>query len=111
MYVYYLLHVGGVIILTGYTFRAFSAPPETRKGTLAISGILALVVLVGGFGLLSKLGLGFPTWAMVKLGCWLGLAALTGLGYRMPSLRTFWTLLASALVLIAVYMVYVRPEF
>ena len=109
MYVYYLMHVGGVIILTGYTFRAFAAPPDTRKGTLAISGILALVVLVGGFGLLTRLDLGFPGWVMVKLGCWLGLAARTGLGYRMAGLRSLWSVLASALVLIAVYMVYVRP--
>lgn len=109
MYVYYLMHVGGVILMTGYTFRAFAAPPDTRKGTLAIAGILALVTLVGAFGLLQKLGLGYPGWAMAKLGCWVGLAALAGLGYRMPGLRSFWALCASALVLIAVYLVYVRP--
>jgi hypothetical protein len=107
--VYHLLHVGGAILMTAYVFRAFAAPPETRKNNLAISGFLSLIVLVAGFGLLTKLDLEFPGWAIVKLGCWLGLSALGGLGYRMPALRGLLTLIAAALVVLAVYMVYYRP--
>jgi hypothetical protein len=107
--VYHVLHVGGAILMTAYVFRAFAAPPQTRKATLAISGTLSLIVAIAGFALLGKLGLEFPGWAIVKIGCWLGLAALAGLGYRLPSMRSLLSLIAAALVLIAVYMVYYRP--
>lgn len=107
--IYHVLHASSVILMTAYVFRAFAAPPETRKSNLAISGFLSLIVLVSGFGLLTKLDLEFPGWAIVKLGCWLGLSALGGLGYRMPALRGVLTLIAAALVVVAVYMVTYRP--
>ena len=77
--VYYILHVTSVLVLTGYTFYAFAAPPETKKRVMMITGIASLLALVGGFGLQAKLQVGFPGWFIVKLVCWLGLSALAGL--------------------------------
>ena len=57
---YYILHVVSILVLTGYTFYAFAAAPETRKKVMIITGVASLLVLVGGFGLQAKLAVGWP---------------------------------------------------
>ena len=106
---YYILHVSSVLALTGYTFYAFAAPMESRKRVMMISGITSLLVLVGGFGLQAKLGYGFPGWLIVKLVCWLGLSALAGFGFRRRAAAGTFALVAIALVIVAVVMVYAKP--
>ena len=107
--VYYILHVVSVLVLTGYTFYAFAAPAETRKGVMMITGIASLLALVGGFGLQAKLGYGFPGWLIVKLVCWLGLSALAGFGYRRRGAAGTLAVIALALATVAVVMVYTKP--
>jgi hypothetical protein len=107
--VYHLIHVGGVILFAAFLFQAFSAAAAGKKGGGMLTGVLSLVVLVGGFGLLAKLDLGFPTWVIVKLVCWLGLAAIAGMASKRPALRGILSLAAIALLLVAVAMVYFRP--
>ena len=51
---YHILHVSSLLVLFGYTFYAFAAPAETRKRVLVITGIASLLVLIGGFGLITK---------------------------------------------------------
>ncbi len=106
---YHILHVISVLLLTGLTFYAFAAAPETRKRVLMFSGIASLIALVAGFGLQSKLQVGFPGWLFVKLGCWLGLSALAGLGYRKREAAGTLIVVTIALVVIAVVMVYLKP--
>lgn len=106
---YYILHVGSLLVLFGYTFYAFAAAPETRKRVLMITGIASLLALVGGFGLQAKLGYGFPGWLIVKLFCWLGLAALAGIGYRRRGAAGALALIAVVLAVVAVVMVYTKP--
>ena len=106
---YLVLHLSSIIVLLGYTFYAFAAPGETRKRVLMITGVAALLVLVTGFGMLHRLRLGFPAWAMVKLGCWLGLSATGGLAYRRRALADLVRIIAFVLAITAVAMVYVRP--
>ena len=106
---YYILHVSSVLVLTAYTFYAFAAPLETRKRVMMITGIASLLALVGGFGLQAKLGYGFPGWIIVKLVCWLGISALAGVGYRRRGAVGTLALVAIALVIIAVVMVYLKP--
>ena len=108
--VYSFLHVLSAILLVAFTFQAFAAPkPENRKRTMMITGILSAVVLVAGFGLLAKLGYGFPGWVVVKLVCWLGIAAMSGMAYRSPGKAGVWTGATIVLVLVAVYTVYFKP--
>ncbi len=108
--VYYILHVFSLLVLTGYTFYAFAAPSETRKKILMITGIASLVMLVSGFGLISKVYANhFSGWMIVKMVCWLGLSALAGIGYRRREKAKVFASVAVALVAVAVYMVYAKP--
>ncbi len=108
--VYQILHLVSVLLLVATTFSAFAnTDPRVRKKTLMISGILSLLVLVGGMGLLAKNNLGWPGWVLVKLVCWLVLSALAGFAYRKPASVGALRALAVALLAIAVYMVYARP--
>jgi hypothetical protein len=106
---YYILHVSSVLVLTAYTFYAFAAPLESRKRVMMITGIASLLALVGGFGLQAKLGYGFPGWLIVKLVCWFGLSGLAGFGYRRRGAAGMLALIAIALAIIAVVMVYTKP--
>lgn len=106
---YYILHVSSVLVLTAYTFYAFAAPLESRKRVMMITGIASLLALVGGFGLQAKLGYGFPGWLIVKLVCWFGLSGLAGFGYRRRGAAGTLALIAIALAIIAVVMVYAKP--
>jgi hypothetical protein len=106
---YSILHVFSVLVMTGFTFYAFAADPSTRKRTLAFSGIASLLALIAGFGLQAKLSVGFPGWLIVKIVCWLGLSALTGIGYRRRGAAGALALVAIVLVFVAVLMVYLKP--
>ena len=73
---YQVLHVSAVILLTAITFQSCADPNEGKKSQrMILGGIASLVALVAGFGLLSKLELGFPTWMIIKL-FWKCLAAV-----------------------------------
>jgi hypothetical protein len=61
----------------------------TRRLVSASHGIALLLVLVGGFGMLARLGLaahGLPGWIWAKLVIWVTFAALIALPYRRPQL-------------------------
>lgn len=107
---YRFLHLFSVIMLAAVTFGALAAPlPEHRRRALMWSGIFALIALVTGFGMLARLDLGFPGWVIVKIACWLGLAALPGLAFRRPQQVSTLRLLMEIAVLLAVWMAIFRP--
>ena len=107
---YQLAHFFSVIMLTAVVFGALAAPqPEYRRQALMWSGILALVALVSGFGLLGRGGFGFPGWAIVKVACWLGLAVLTGMAFRMPGQTGTLRMLTIVAAFLAVGMVVLKP--
>lgn len=108
--IYQVMHVLSGFLLVAVTFQAFAAPaPTRRKKTLMIAGILALLMLVGGFGLAAKLGLDIAkeSWLHVKILCWVVVAAMAGLAFRMPRLSGVLTFITTLAVAAAVYMVYV----
>ena len=108
--IYSILHVASAMLLVGVTFQAFAAPEAgRRKMALMASGILSLVMLVAGFGLLTKLGYGFPIWVIVKLVCWLGISAMAGIAFRRPEKAKVWTIVTIVLLLVALIMVYQKP--
>ena len=81
--------------------------PEKRKRSLMLTGILSLVMLVGGFGLVARVyDNQWASWMFVKIACWLGLSALAGIAYRKPEKAGGLMLLATVLVLVAIGTAY-----
>lgn len=107
--IYQMLHVVSMVLLTAFLFQAFANPdPKNRKRTAMITGILGLLALVGGFGLVSVMKVGFPWWVIVKVVCWLGLTSMSGMAYRRPQRIPLLTGVAIALIIIAIVTVYSR---
>jgi len=105
--VYQILHVSSAVLLVAFTFQACAAPkPERRKFLMSVTGIMALIVLVAGFGLAAKRGYGFPSWMIIKLVCWLGIAGLSGMAFRKPENGQKLTWIGALLAVVAVVTVY-----
>ena len=104
-----MLHVASMVLLTAMIFQAFANPdPANKRKTMRAIGILATTMLIGGFGLVATMKVGFPVWVFVKLLCWFGLVSISGLGYRMPKRIPALTVVATVLILIAISAVYFR---
>ncbi len=75
--IYKVLHVICVILFMGAIAIQFFTE-QSPKSTKIISGITSFLILVGGMGLLARLGIGhgesWPLWVKVKLGIWLVVA-------------------------------------
>jgi hypothetical protein len=106
----HLIHVAAVLVLVAYTFFAFAGPVETKKRVMMITGIATTVVLLTGIRMWQAL-FGFAPlgWIVVKLVCWLGLSALTGLTYRLRDKSNLLMIVALVLAITALAMVYVKP--
>jgi uncharacterized membrane protein SirB2 len=108
---YKLLHLFALIVQTAHMFMAFANPdPANRKRTLLVTGIASLLMLISGFGLLAIEKIPVSSgWVIVKLVCWLGLGAMSGVVYRKAHLRGLLSFIALTLILIAIVMVLFRP--
>ena len=108
--VLHLIHVLGLLVLTAYTFFAFAGPADTRKRVLAITGVASLLVLLTGIRMWQGMfSFQMAGWIIVKLVCWLGLSALTGMAYRKRDQANMLMSIALALLLVGVTMVYLKP--
>lgn len=72
---YKIIHLIGIAALT-LGLGGMMAGGDNRKLFSIVQGLALLVMLVSGFGLLGRLHLGFPHFAMVKLVVWVLLGAL-----------------------------------
>ena len=100
---YKLLHLVGiltvVISLGGMCLHVISGGTRNysgRKWAAMFHGIGLLITLVGGFGLLAKLGYmaAIPGWAVAKIVIWVILGGLPALIYRRPQMaKAFWILI------------------
>ena len=111
---YQVLHIVGISsVFLGYgalLARSMVAPANVsvRKLGSITSGIGLLLILVAGFGLISKLGHSFTeTWILVKFAIWLLLGGLIVLINRKPQLAMLLWCLLIALSATAAFMVYV----
>jgi uncharacterized membrane protein SirB2 len=108
---YHILHVLALIVLTAQTFMAFANPaPENKKLTMILTGIASLLMLISGFGMIHLLHIPLSTgWLIVKIVCWFLLSGLAGIAYRKAHLRGVLSVVALALVTVALFMVYLKP--
>ncbi len=109
--VYQIAHVLSAILLVAFVISACADPkPERKKMTMIVTGILSLLVIVAGFGLISKLyGNEFKGWMYAKGVVWLILAALSGLAFRRSTFAGLFMIVAIGLAAAAVYLVYAKP--
>lgn len=88
---YKVLHLSGIMLLILSLGGALAGGP--RKLTSTCHGVAMLAILVGGFGLLARLGLvkGFPGWVWAKLGIWVVLGGMLALARKMPKkMQPLW---------------------
>jgi len=116
---YKLVHILGIaltlVALGGMTVHALNgglkADNAARKLLIAMHGVGVFFILLGGFGLLARIGFahgsGFPLWLWVKLGLWTAFAVVAALPYRRPdagrALLVAMPLLAMGAAAMAVY--------
>lgn len=102
--VYKVIHLLGVLMvflaLGGVAMHVINGGSKNhsfRKSVAITHGIGLFLSLLGGFGLLARLGIvqaGLPTWALVKLGIWVLFGGLTAVLYRKPNAAQFiWPLI------------------
>lgn len=103
-----LMSLGGNIVhaLGGGTRESHPA----RRMVMMGHGIGLLIMLVSGFGMLAKLGIGMPPgWALAKLAIWLLLGGLISVTLRMSNLgRPLWAGIP-ALVVLAGWLATYKP--
>ena len=68
--IYKIIHLTGIAALALGT-GGMMAGGSNRKPFAICQGVALLIMLVSGFGLLAKLQLGFPHFAIVKTALWL----------------------------------------
>ena len=86
---------------------------RARALVAAMHGVGLLLVLVGGFGMLARLGFPhgamFPGWLLVKLAVWGLLGAAIALPYRRPTLARLMLVVVPLLAALAAYMAVYKP--
>ena len=89
--------------------------PRARRALVALYGGGLFLVLLGGFGMLARLGIAragiaaFPGWLWAKLAVWAVLAAVMLLPYRRPAWGMPTLLLAPLLIGLATYFALYKP--
>ena len=118
---YNVVHVVGVVLVTsalgGAALHAANGGTrETNRArglVAALHGLGVLLILVGGFGMLARLGFrhgaNFPGWLWVKLAVWAALAALLFVPSRRPALARPVYLALPVLGGLAAYMAIYKP--
>lgn len=95
---YNVVHIVGIILLMSalgaVAFHAMAggtkAPNPARRLLASLHGAGAFLILLGGFGMLARVGFphggNFPGWLWVKIVVWTVLAVAAFLPYRRPQL-------------------------
>ncbi len=85
----------------------------TRRLTAALHGAGVLLTLVGGFGMLARLGIvqghSFPGWVWGKIAIWLVIAVVVILPYRRPRLAVPALIALPFLGGLAAYLAIYKP--
>jgi uncharacterized membrane protein len=118
---YKVLHIIGIVLLmsalggvTVHVINGGTRQSNRIRGLVAgLHGLGALCILVGGFGMLARLGFKhgsmFPGWLLVKLAVWLLLAASLTIAYRRPGLARPLYVALPILGGLAAYMAIYKP--
>jgi predicted phage tail protein len=75
----------------------------------AAHGVGLLLSLLSGFAMLGFMKIGFPGWAMAKMGVWLVLGGVTAVLYRKPKTATSLWLGTIILASLAAFLAISKP--
>ena len=118
---YNVVHILGIVLLVmalgGMALHAANGGTRRENAArgliAALHGIGAFLILLGGFGMLARLGAmhgsGFPGWIWVKLVIWVLLGAAALLPYRRPALARPLLFVVPGLAAVAAYMAVYKP--
>lgn len=117
---YKLIHLFGLLLafsaLGGMAVHAASGGTRQTNGArvavMSMHGVGVFLLLLGGFGMLARLGIvqgGLPGWILVKLGVWAVIAVLAALPYRKPELAKLAFVALPFLGIAAAYMALYKP--
>lgn len=117
---YEIVHLIGIamlfIAIGGVAVHAANggtkANTRTRGLVAAIFGTGSFLILLGGFGMMARLGLvrGMPPgWLIVKMLIWLVLSAIVLVPYRKPELAKPFMVILPFVVGLAVYLAVYKP--
>jgi len=105
-----IIHLVGLAAVT-MGLGGMIAGGTGRKGFAILQGLALLVMLVSGFGLLGKLKLGFPHFAMAKVGLWLVLGVLPVVLRRLRAPGIIGIVFTLAIVSVLAWLGVVKPAF
>jgi hypothetical protein len=119
--VYNVAHVVGIILIMAalgalalHAMNGGTRESNTSRGLIAgLHGLGAFLVLLGGFGMLARIGFehgaAFPGWLIVKIVIWVMLAGSVVLPYRRSSLAKPLLLALPVLGGLAAFMAIYKP--
>jgi len=107
--IYKIIHITGIALLAIGT-GGMMAGGEKRKAFAIAQGIGLIVMLVSGFGLLAKLQLGYPHFAIVKTVLWVVLAMSPMLFRKLKTPLSAEILIVLILVGVLAYLGLVQPK-
>lgn len=105
---------GLVVVLSAALGRgALRADDPWRRRLVRLHGLALFVVLLGGFGMLARLGVDhgmiFPGWVWIKLGIWVTLGALLVAARRSATWSARSLVLVPLLAALAGLVAYAKP--
>lgn len=118
---YKVVHIIGIVMamtaIAGAAMHALAGgnrePGSPRRMLAILHGVGGALVLVGGFGMLARLGVmhggGFPAWIWVKLVIWVLIGVAMILPYRRPALARILLVAMPLLAGLAAYMGIYKP--
>lgn len=117
---YRVIHLVGIfilfVVLAGLAWSAGRAEARgalSRPLAMALHGLGLFIVLLGGFGLMARLGIvhgmDWPGWLWAKLGIWVLLGAAVVIPKRKPEWGGALVLLLPVLGSIAAWLAIYKP--
>ncbi len=102
-----LVTTAGAALARGARPDAFEDPWRKRLGIL--HGLSLFLVLLGGFGMLARLGLGMGGWVWAKVAIWLVLGGLLAVGRRSAAWSSRLLVLVPFLAALAGIIAFTKP--
>lgn len=117
---YKLVHILGILLVfTSYGGIVLHAMNDgtkiTNSGRRLVTigyGVGLFLILLGGFGMLARLGIvqgGLPGWIWLKLAVWIAVGGLFALPYRRPDTSRLLWILGPTLGLLAAWAGLYKP--